>query len=164
MTEFKILDNGIELFYSNLLLLNDGEYQVTVRAERYNSDMFRYEGLDVILPSGDIENIEFLKNSQIDEFRKSVLDNKEEILKLAKKDSILLDEDEGDNMIELSSDSLEKISETNDAKEQEQVLFAGIDMKEGKSFEKFISSEKLEGEVVIKEKPSFFQKLLNKIF
>lgn len=161
MTEFKILDNGIELFYSNLLLLDDGEYRVTVRAERYNSDMFRYEGLDVILPSGDIENIEYLKKNQIDEFKGSVLKNKEEILRLAKEDSLLVDD--GDDMI-----GLEEIDSTKDNNKklennQEEQVISDIDMKEGKAFEEFISSDKLE-EPDTKVEPSFFQRLLNKIF
>lgn len=161
MTEFKILDNGIELFYSNLLLLDDGEYRVTVRAERYNSDMFRYEGLDVILPSGNIENIEYLKKNQIDEFKNSVLENKEEILRLAKEDSLIDEEiDEGDDMIELLEiDS--KHSEIEKVKKD--LEMSSIDMKEGKAFEEFISSDKLE-ESDTKVELSFFQRLLNKIF
>lgn len=92
MTEFKILDNGIELFYSNLTVSNKGDYSVTVRAERWNSGMFRYEGLDMKIPSGEIENIDFLKNSQLKEFKESIIENQDEIIKLAKDDSILFSE------------------------------------------------------------------------
>lgn len=97
MTEFKILDNGIELFYSNLLVLENNGFEVTVRAERWNPSMVRYEGLDVIIPEKRIENVEYLKTSQIGEFINSVIQNQEEIIRLAKADSFL---DESDNLID----------------------------------------------------------------
>ena len=162
MTEFKILDNGIELYYSNLLLLEEEgeeEYQVTVRAEKWNSDMFRYEGLDVVLPSGKIENIEFLKSNQIEEFKNSILENQEDIIKLAKKDSLLFDE--GDDLIELSEKSSDK------EKDKEPEI---IKKEERNEIIEEIESERMDGFVEIieipekKEEPSFFQKLLNRFF
>lgn len=155
MTEFKILDNGIELYYSNYQILNEEEFQVVVRAERWNSDMARYEGLDVILPSGEIDNIEYLKSNQIEEFKEVVFQNQEEIVKSARRDSYI---DEGDNLIEFSSiDSEKEVKDNKDSVEKDNKLLM-VDEEEMKLFNYEFEKEEKE------EKPSFFKRILSKLF
>ena len=155
MTEFKVLDNGIELFYSNLQVLEDNEFEVTVRAEKWNPNMARYEGLDVIIPKKRIENIEYLKPSQIDEFVDSVVCNQEEIIELAKADSLL---NEGDNLIEFDSEKNNK--EKSDKKLERLSNLLIEEMDSNKLSEE---NDSIQNDLDTTAELSFFEKLIKKL-
>ena len=97
MNEFKTFDNGIELSYSNVNYNKDDDAYVTVRAERWNHPYSRYEGLDYIIPSGEIQNIDNLKKREVETFVNLIKEYEKEIFKLAKENSFI---DEGDNLID----------------------------------------------------------------
>ena len=59
MNEFKTFNDGVEISYSNLDRDKEGKEFVKVRVERWNYEYQRFEGLDMVIPSGIFIKVEY---------------------------------------------------------------------------------------------------------